>query len=69
LPDASEDRELAAGVDPYGAMLEVIARLEAVDRAPREPVWDWDALGREWTGGLPIWLHVPMGTRRADPQP
>lgn len=68
-PDAHEERELAAGVDPYGAMLEVITRLAAADEAPGEPVWDWEALGREWTGGLPIWLHVPTSTRGAEPGP
>ena len=68
-PDAPEERELAAGVDPYDAMREVITRLEAVDRARGGPVWDWDALGRKWTRGLPIWLHVPKSTPGADPEP
>jgi hypothetical protein len=69
LPDAHEERVLAAGVDPHGAMLEVITRLEAVDGAPGEPVWDWDALDREWTGGLPTWLGMPRSSRGADPEP
>ena len=55
-PDAHEERELAAGVDPCDAMLELIARL-AADGVPGELVWDWDALGREWTSGIPTWLH------------
>ena len=67
-PDAHEERELAAGVDPVDAMLEVITRL-AADGAPGEPVWDWDALGREWTRGLPTSLHVPTSTREADAEP
>jgi hypothetical protein len=67
-PDAHEERELAAGVDPYGAMLEVITRL-AADGVPGEPVWDWDALGREWTRDLPTWLHAPASAREADADP